>query len=321
MNSKDIKPIFLLGLNRNGTTWLGNTLSDQFSIATAKHPFHYGVVESTIYANYCYFGKFETINKYLEFLEVYCQSDFFQILGDSKEYYYHLKFDSFFDFFLELMDRYALRTNSALWLTKLDPYLILDKKAWNEFISLVEKRYEFPLFIGIQRNFDDYMNSAIVLQNKSLTSRARWKKNFLAIVNTSVYIQAYDLIKRFLEPKSLLVTFEQLKSNHEVTLQSIQQHYDFPKAATEQIFLKNSSFDSVKRKTNKKYGILHFILKYSGLSSLIIPIVLYRYKKSPVASPMWWKLKKVRYFRNQFLEELNGLQQHELIELIKKNNN
>ena len=98
-SSRPIMPVFIVGFTRNGTTWLGNILSQCFEITTARHELHYGFCETDIYENATYWGDFNTLNNYIFFLESYTNADLFKILEGDKNYFINNRANNFYDFF------------------------------------------------------------------------------------------------------------------------------------------------------------------------------------------------------------------------------
>ncbi|MFW5953609.1 MAG: sulfotransferase, partial [Candidatus Natronoplasma sp.] len=130
-----VTPIFVLGLERNGTTWLQNILCNHPKIVGAQHQAHWGIKESYICGNILYWGNFEDNDEFIEFLELYSSGDYFKLVEGNKEYFYQNRPEDFADFFFELMDNYAEKKNATYWITKLDSLFYRHEELLDKFLT------------------------------------------------------------------------------------------------------------------------------------------------------------------------------------------
>lgn len=85
------QPLFILGKQRSGTTWLSNQLSQHSQISAAQNDHHGGVHESAYFSHVAgRYGDLSQKTNYVEFVEVMAVSDMMKILGVDKEFLYSL---------------------------------------------------------------------------------------------------------------------------------------------------------------------------------------------------------------------------------------
>ena len=142
-------PIFVIGLNRNGTTWLGNVLSQCFDISSPYHELHYGVCEVNLYDNAKYWGDFSQLNNYINFLESYCKADVFKLLEGDQSWFRENRAENFYQFFFETIDRFTQKQGNQYWVVKLDPGFFHDAGEFDRFKKEVQKRYSTAKYLSL----------------------------------------------------------------------------------------------------------------------------------------------------------------------------
>lgn len=83
-----VNPVFVLGLNRNGTTWLPNILCNHPEICGAQHKVHWGIKETNICRHILYWNDFVKNDEFIKFLELYSSGDHFTLSEGDKRYFY-----------------------------------------------------------------------------------------------------------------------------------------------------------------------------------------------------------------------------------------
>jgi len=161
-----VQPIFVLGLNRNGTTWLQNILCNHPEIIGAQHKAHWGIKESNICQHIRYWGDFENDDQFIRFLELYSSGDHFKLAEGEKEYFYQNRPKDFIEFFFEMMDNYANKKDVKYWTTKPEPLFFRHPRILKNFLKRATNRYEEIKFIGIKRNYIKALYSSLNMQNE-----------------------------------------------------------------------------------------------------------------------------------------------------------
>ncbi|WP_186009170.1 sulfotransferase family protein [Tropicibacter naphthalenivorans] len=116
-----MKRIFILGLQRSGTTWTANMLAALPSVAAIQAGDHEGVHESIFFSHFAKaFGDWDDLPARRRFIEAFKQSDYFQLSGLEPEL-----LDEFAEtksspaeVFLSMMDLYAEVNGADAWIEK-----------------------------------------------------------------------------------------------------------------------------------------------------------------------------------------------------------
>jgi len=151
-----VTPVFVLGRNRSGTTWLANQLCEHPQIVGCQHERHYGIDESAYFGLIDErYGDLSNRVNYVEFVEVWGASDYCRLAGATKEFLYSLWPTTYEDVFREVMDRFAEREGASAWVAKWD---VLGRP-----LRHVATAYPDARFIGIIRHVVDQVASYITL--------------------------------------------------------------------------------------------------------------------------------------------------------------
>lgn len=327
----NITPIIFIGYNRSGTTWLGNILKEYFSITLPIHYLHYGQLETQILSHHKYWGDLSIPENYIKFLELFAASDFFQLCNGDKKKYYTRRYNHFYDFFFDLMDDFASGQGSNYWSTKLQPLLLTTPIEMDLFLQKLNGRYSNVKYISIQRAFPSFIRSVANLGQKEFAKkRSLFQQIGLKFAGTVRYYTFYHYLDRFSKNEDVLaLSFEQLKTDFETTLNKISEHLDF----TEELdtnkasqYVKNTSFQSVKTK-KQSLGLFLSILQpiithVSPVRNVCYFLLNFRRKYFIQARmPSWFRLVKHQYFRSELINELQQTNNNHLADEIIKNTN
>lgn len=148
-------PIFILGVQRSGTTWLANLLSAHSQIVSVQHPQHFGVHESGYFVHVDgRFGDLRHKTNFVEFVEVMSASDYFSLAGADRDYLYSLYPASYADVFRAVMDRFAEENQAEFWLEKSPGHTLQVEK--------LASLYPDARFIAIKRDAEQVVASTII---------------------------------------------------------------------------------------------------------------------------------------------------------------
>ena len=317
-----INPVFVLGIARNGTTWLGNLLAGHNGITAAAHFLHHGIHESNILQNKYYWGDLEDVDAYISFIHQYSSEDYFLLCQGNREHFLAHRQHDFYRFFLELMDQYAVRQAQKLWTTKLDPLFYIDKKELNRFLKLIDERYGQPKFIAIKRNLTDYLKSYINMEGAA--NQLRKKKSvrlFVLLLGVMRYVNSYRKIKWVVESrKGLFITYEDLLKQKEGTLTRIADYLGIPGEAFEEIAYKpNTSFQKARKSELNNMQLrlaklLFFIFNVCPWAASGFLKLYQRAKSKP--APLFHRLLKYRYYPEELKLELEKKGSYQLLDRL-----
>lgn len=195
-------PLFVLGKQRSGTTWLGSQLCEHPLIAGVRHERHHGILASHYLSTIRYrYGDLTKRTNFIEFVETVSAGDTFRFMGIEKDFLYSLWPISYEDLFRTVMTEYAQRQGACYWLDKTNEYTTL--------VHEIAQIYPDAKFIGIIRNVDDVAISTVGRSNKRKYKKRydivkhafswTWfNKAMLSFAKTSdrIHILRYEDLKR-----------------------------------------------------------------------------------------------------------------------------
>ncbi len=130
----DITPIFVLGLQRSGTTWLANTLSGHPDIAAVEAPDHQGVHESIFFSHFAReYGDLSDAVSFDRFAEDFTASDYFLLSGVSESWFREARPSSYPQAFELVMDEVARREGARFWVEKSPHHTLLSRELAEAF--------------------------------------------------------------------------------------------------------------------------------------------------------------------------------------------
>lgn len=272
-----IKPCFVVGTNRSGTTWLGNLLASHPDVAAITHPAHRGIHESAYFTHvYNRYGDLSKISSFLEFTEAIGASDYFRISGISKEEIRQLYPSDYSDIFRHVMDSFSRKQHKSFWVEKSPLHALT--------LDLISNVYPDAVFVGIQRDVFDVVKSSLGLRIQYDTKRSKNKKLRRltlkdAIRNYYAVNKAIDRFKKQHPEKIYVCTFEALKSNKEEVLLEIQKFIGLTPKGLESNFEGNSSFQGEKTHWQLTKSEIRLI-KRNALIMKRLPYIYFHFKRN-----------------------------------------
>lgn len=231
-------PVFVIGKQRSGTTWLGNLIGGHPDIAGIQDTSHYGIRESR-YFN-LFYGRYGDLRKkpnFIEFVQVVTATDYFHLAGATKEFLYSLNSRKYEDILRLVMDRYADECSCNFWVEKTPTHAL--------WIDKLAQFYPDAKFVAIKRNPEAVVASSLRRgYHNSIRSR---KFRIAQIVLDRTYLEKF--INRFARQSSdriIRLSYEDLVSNTQAELIRICEFLgiQYTPKMHDQSFVPNASFST-----------------------------------------------------------------------------
>jgi len=123
------KRVFILGLQRSGTTWLANMLAALPQVAAVAHESHRGVHESVFFSHFAKgFEPWDDPEQRLRFAASFAASDYYLLTEMEQEFLEDLErsCSSYGEVFIALMDYLAIAEGADAWIEKSPHHTLLD---------------------------------------------------------------------------------------------------------------------------------------------------------------------------------------------------
>ena len=230
------KPIFIVGTNRSGTTWLANILCNHSNIACIQAEEHFGILETGFFSNLPeYFGDIRDDDNFIVFVEAFSKSDYFVHTGLDKELFYKKRPLDYPEFLKILMDNYAEQKGADYWLEKTPSHsLHLDE---------IFRYFPDAKIIGIKRDIIAVVKSMVKLRNSP--RKCLFRQVFR-------YFRFNKEIEHFASKSNriMLIEYDDFKKSKEETIRSVCQFLDieFEHLMLEDKYKPNTSFKNEKER-------------------------------------------------------------------------
>ena len=266
------KPIFIVGNQRSGTTWLANILCQHSKIVGVQgEPI--GIREST-YFNLIegFFGNIKDDNNFIQFIETFGSSDYFRLTGVKKESFYKKRPTSYVQAFRLLLDTFTNNENAFYWLEKTPGHTL--------FLSKLSKYFSEAKFIGIKRNTIDTIKSAVrrtLIRNKII------KKIFILrrLLQHFKYVKHLNKFESH-SNKIMIINYEDLRTNRKEILTRLCHflELDFESSLLIDRYKPNTSFTNFHKQEERSKILTSFDIKIIRWVSLILKIFPYRFYRT-----------------------------------------
>jgi len=249
-----VNPVFIVGMNRGGSTLLGNILCRHPHVVAPRHSLHSGCHESQLLRQVWYWGDLSDTRNFIRFLELYSSGDFFTLAEGDKEYFYKHRPHDFYQFFFELMERLAVRHGAKYWATKLDQEFYHHPSELKRFLSMVADRYDAPKFVGILRDLPGVLKSRLRMRvGADNVSRVRLsvRQQWFALSQTIRYVAERPRIQQIVSDwNGLMLGFREVVDDLENTTYRICSYLDleYSPGMLERQFARNTSFKDARER-------------------------------------------------------------------------
>lgn len=207
------QPIFVLGKQRSGTTWLANLLCEHSLIAGIQHERHFGIHESAYFSHIVgRYGDIRNVSNYIEMVEVLAASDYFRLARADLAYLLSLWPTTYEALFRSVMDRYAEMQDAKYWVEKTPTHSV--------YVERIAAAYPDAAFLAVVRDLDEVVASTVRLNADPRVTEAGIRR-WAYIVRTACSWAYYNaVLRRFASRSSriLILDYASLKSNLDVEL-------------------------------------------------------------------------------------------------------
>ena len=283
MRKGTIQPLFVLGKQRSGTTWLANQLCEHPLIAGVRHKHHRGVHASHYFSTVRYrYGDLKNKANFIEFVEAMSASSTFRFIDVDKDFLYSLWPISYEDLFRTLMELHAQKQGARYWLEKTNEHTPL--------VRDIAQKYPDAKFIGVVRNVEDVVRSTLGRYReserkkvdiiKNVFSWTRFNKAMLDFANTSNRLH--------------IVRYEDLKGDTQTTMTAICTFLDleFNEGMLTQAYPSNTTFHGGKERKSILSSSDKKLVKWAARVSGYLP-----------STVLNWRNLYTRRFRRKALPE------------------
>ena len=276
------KSIFVLGIQRSGTTWLGNILSQHPNIAAVCIKGH-GIFESIYFSHFIgKFGNLRDARNFKMLVEMFARSNYFLLTGLKKEILYRNRPQTYPDFFRLLMDNFARMEKKDFWVEKSPDH--------TPYVENISEYFPDAKFIAIKRNVFSVIKSALQLRKNRRILQGKMDLPFLKLVVIFYYILRYVIFYKHIEhflciSKTMkIVTYEKLRLSRKQVILNLCEFLGikFAPQMLERRYRPSTSFRSINE---RKKAI------FSPIEKQMIKRVVYLLNCLPY--PLFWLIYRV----------------------------
>lgn len=258
-------PIFVLGLQRSGTSWVANMLCQHSRCVGIQSEDHRGIHESLFFSHFSQsYGDLSDDQRYRRFLNDFAKSDYFLLSNLPFEWLLKCRSRDYTRIFHELMEDVALREGATHWIEK-SPHHSLHCED-------LAKRFPNAAFVCVLREAVTLLPS---LLNAPWRTASRYPWRFLTIFRSCM---SYTLFSKQLKvfakhnPNAILLHYETILENSKDEAKKLCSFLDLNYQAemTNVPFRKNSSFQSGADRSQANSTIDRFFARIAlGIFKLI----------------------------------------------------
>jgi hypothetical protein len=230
-------PIFVLGLQRSGTTWTANLLCQHRDCAGVQAPDHDGIHESIFFSHFARaYGDLTDDANYSRFLNDFGSSDYYQLSGLPVDWLKSQNLRTYPAIFRALMDEVATGKGCSFWVEKSPHHTLLCDELADCFPD--------AKFICLRRRAVDLVRSRLHAEDWLHT---HYPGRFFKLLRScAVYALYVRSLKRFTarNENSIVVSYEQMLEDLPGQLRRITEHVglQFDPLMREVPYRPNSSF-------------------------------------------------------------------------------
>ena len=291
--AKSVTPVFVLGLQRSGTTWLANLISNHADICSVGSVDHHGIHESIFFSHFAReYGDLTVTENYQRFIREFVKSDYFVLSGVEASWFEAQHVTSYAEVFRLLMEAVAAKKGAKAWVEKSPHHTLLAYQ--------LAEMYPDAKFVCVIRDYQSMIRSRLWAFGRTPPGYP------FRVYKIARACSVNSLYERFLErfcqnnPHAMLVRYEDLKSE---THNNINRVFRFLNQGEvdkgfKAAYAANSSFASVSQK-EQGLGVIDkfFIFIFKSLMNLapygLLAYLEKRERSKGVEWPEWcWVINK-----------------------------
>lgn len=262
-------PIFVLGVQRSGTTWMANLLAEHSEVTAVQSADHFGIHESIFFSHFARaYGDLGEPENFERFAREFTASDYYLLTGLEPEWLWTLGPRSYAATFRALMDEMTRRRGSGrYWIEKSPHHTVLAD----------ELHAAFPdaYFVCITRRTNDTVRSYLA---SAWTDPPRYPGRLLILIRLTFTCERYRRhLDRFGDRCESVwaTTYEALKTDTATRLQHLCAFLDLPwePSMMEPRFAKNSSFSSRNERRRRDLGVIdRVVIRLATAAFSVLPL-------------------------------------------------
>ncbi len=239
-------PVFVLGLQRSGTTWLATLLGGHPDVACVEAEDHFGIHESIFFSHFARaYGDLADDACFARFARDFIDSDYYILTELEASFLWQRRPRGYAEAFRAVMDEVARRRGASLWVEKSPHHTLLADD--------LARLFPDSRFIGVVRGVQGQVRSRVYAPGRDPGSYPGRASPILAGCAASAlyrrFLRGFDA-RHGSSGRTLMVAFEDLVADKAAVMRRVA---DFLGAAylpvlTEERFGRNSSFDSAAEK-------------------------------------------------------------------------
>jgi len=232
-------PIFVLGLQRSGTSWVANVLCQHSRCVGIQSEDHHGIHESLFFSHFSRsYGDLSDEQCYDRFSNDFAQSDYFLLSDLPPEWLSQCRSRDYARIFHELMENVAQRDGATHWIEKSPHHSLYSQDLADKFPDAT--------FICVLRNPVALLLS---LLHAPWRERSRYPWRVLAIIRSCMsYVLYSKHLRNFAQQNhhAILLHYEKLCANPDDEMKRLCAFLNLPyqDGLTKTPFKKNSSFQA-----------------------------------------------------------------------------
>lgn len=285
-------PIFVLGFQRSGTTWLANLVAEHPRVAAVQAEDHFGIHESIFFSHFARaYGDLEDDDDFARFARDFTGSDYYLLTGIEPEWLTRRRPRGYAETFRALMEELARRRGHLpFWVEKSPHHTLLAEEIADAFPD--------ARFLCIVRRTADVVNSWLWAHGEP----PPWPRRLGTLARTTWSCVAHQRwLQRFARRSSRAVAlrYEDLKADPEAEMRRVTGLVGLPfdPSMLAMTWRKNSSFRAAGSRRRRPLSRADRAV-VAAVSSLLVAVpvtvlhrlTLARRRRRGVEWPAWcWK--------------------------------
>lgn len=260
-------PVFVLGLQRSGTTWMANLLSEHPQIASVQAVEHRGIHESIFFSHFARaYGDLADDATFERFVRHFTSSDYYLLTGLTKAWIEGRRPRSYAEAFRLVMDEVARTRRASCWIEKSPHHTLLCDE--------------------LARLFPDARFLCVVRSDLGLARSRLWaygrrpERNPARFLTLTRAVAANALYSRELHrfaqhcPRALLVSHEAMVEDLEREMRRAAAFLGLPfdTRLLRSRFAANSSFSSTQARSQALTWLDRAIVGLLGSAGRVVPL-------------------------------------------------